>query len=405
MRRAALFLAILLPVLANAKQVKEKLYTSQGDRIDLVYNLSVDGDDVTIGFDTKPLIFPGENLRNECKGKVEALKVVIFDKVGDFGKYKWRGMAPRAFMKPSGTFDWSSARFYILGECSPVSFKKKDAAKVDVSFPLYVAIYQGKYTYKVVRAASQPLKISVSKPSRAAAPAASGGTRKVIEKEQIAITSSLEMEADNEDLIKASSSMNMVRELLARETEVPFSQTLQMEIYNLRAMKDRVKDPEVIKSINEVLMMCDDKERELKDEQNAASLNAEAQAQALAAQQKAEAEQKEKEAEAKAQAQEEKQQKRTIWMIIGGVILGILGFVGNGIFKHFRDVRNQKSIMEMQESIARQAEHEAGRRSREIVRNKAHQVANKGRSKMRQTINAKGNSTTKTKQNSKIKSI
>lgn len=88
-------------------------------------------------------------------------------------------------------------------------------------------------------------------------------------------------------------------------------------------------------------------------------------------------------------------------MIIGGVILAILGFIGNAVFKHFRDIRNQKSIMQMQESLARQAEHEAGRRSREIIRNKAHQVANKGRSKLRQSLRDTG----KNNKDNNIKSI
>ena len=55
----------------------------------------------------------------------------------------------------------------------------------------------------------------------------------------------------------------------------------------------------------------------------------------------------------------------------------------------------------MQESIVKQAEHEATRRSREIVRNNAHQMANKGKGKLRESIQKPS----KPKTNSKIKSI
>ena len=88
-------------------------------------------------------------------------------------------------------------------------------------------------------------------------------------------------------------------------------------------------------------------------------------------------------------------------MIIGGAILAIFGFIGNAVFKHFRDINNQKSILQMQQSLAQQAEHEAGRRSREIIRNRAHQLANRGRGKLNETIN----STVNPRKNTKRRSI
>lgn len=395
---ALLFLALILPGLASAKLVKDTIYTRQNDQIILTYDVSVNGNDVSMKIDNKPRIIPSENLRKACKGDLSLLKVVLFDRVGDFGKVKWNGMSPTAFMVPSGlTYDRSTDGFYILGESAPISFSKKNADKRDINFPLYIAVYEKKQTYKLVGSSSQPLIVSLGKSSSVSSHVVRSGT----ETERKAIQTSEELEADNEHIAKALSSMQMVRQLLASEMEIPFSQTLQMEIYNLRSLKDRVKDADVIERINEVLLSCNDKERELKDSQREAALSAQAQEQALLAQQKAEAEARQKEAEEKARIQEEKQQKRTLWMIIGGVILAILAFIGNAIFKHFRDVRNQKSIMEMQESLAKQAEHEASRRSREIVRNKAHQVANKGKSKMRESILNTG----KTKKNKNIKSI
>lgn len=398
MRYFAILLTLILPVLASAKQVKDTIYTRQNDQIILTYDIAVNGNDISLKIDNKPRIIPSDNLRKACKGDLNLLKVVLFDRVGDFGKVKWLGMSPTAFTVPSGlSYDKSSEGFYILGESAPISFVKKVADKRDINFPLYVAVYEKKQTYKLVDSTTHPLKVVIGK-------ASSGNNRTVrtgTETERIAIQTSEELEADNEDVAKALSSIHMIRQLLASETEFPFSQTLQMEIYNLRSLKDRVKDTDVIERINEVLLSCNDKERELKESQKEASLAAQAQEQALIAQQKAAEEARQKEAEEKARIQEEKQQKRTLWMIIGGVILAILAFIGNAIFKHFRDVRNQKSIVEMQESLAKQAEHEASRRSREIVRNKAHQVANKGKSKMRESLQ----NTDKTKKNTKIKSI
>ncbi len=400
MRHALLLSSVLLlSLLASAKQVRDTIQTRQNDRVILTYDISMNGDEIVLKVDKKPRIIPSGNLRKACKGDLERLKVVLFDRVGDFGKVKWRGLSPTAFMVPSGfSYEKSDDGYYIFGETTtPVSFTKKVADSRYISFPLYIAVYEKKQTYRLVGVSSNPLKVSVGK--SLSAPARS--VRTGVQTERIAIQSSEELEADNEGLAKALSSMQMIRQLLDSETELPFSQTLQMEIYNLRSLKDRVSDRDVIEKINEVLLQCNDKERELKESQKEASMAAQAQEQALISQQKAEEEARQKETEEKERIQEEKQQKRTLWMIIGGVILAVLGFVGNAITKHFRDIRNQKSIMEMQASLTKQAEQEASRRSREIVRNKAHQVVNKGKSKMRESLKESG----KKKKGTKIKSI
>lgn len=366
--------------------MRDTVWTRQNDKIILTYNISSDNNQMTIDF-SRPRIIPSSALSKACKGEIDKLKVVVFDRIGDFGKTKWSGLSPEAFMVPSGlSYEKTSDGYYILGESQPIDFHKQNNAKVNVKMPMYIAVYDKKQNYRIVAVSKTPLSVS-SSTSGASRTGQREGNRSGVETERNAITSSEELDADNTDITSALSSIEMIKELLARETEVPFSQTLQMEIYNLRSLKNQIKESEVVNKINDVLLMCSDKERELKDAQNQSALAAKAQEQALIQQQKQEAEAQQKAAEEKAREQEEKQQKRTLWMIIGGVILAILGFIGNAIFKHFRDIRNQKSIMQMQESLARQAEHEAGRRSREIIRNKAHKVANKGRSQLHNKMN------------------
>lgn len=399
MRTFIVFLIIfLISPAVSAKTIKDTIYTPNNDQIILTYDLSSNGDNVSINIQGNPRIIPSDRLRKECKGNLETLKVVLFDRVGDFGKVKWKGISPLAFTVPSGlSYDKSTEGFYIFGESGPMSFTKKIEDTQEISFPLYVAVYEKKQTYRLIGATSKPLKVSIGKSNV-------NGTRTFrsrTETERIAISSSEELEADNEDITKALSSMQLIRQLLMSETELPFSQGLQMELYNLRTLKNQITDPEVVDRINSLLLECNDKERELKESQKNASLAAEAQEQALIAQQRADQEAKEKEAEEKARIQEEKQQKRTFLMIIGGVILAILAFICNAFLKHFRDLKNQKSILQMQESLAKQAEHEAARRSKEIVRNKAHQLANKGKSKLRESVNG----ATKPQTNKKRKSI
>lgn len=390
---------MLLPISGYARLVRDTVLTKQNDRIILTYDISHNGEDVALRVDNKPRIIPGDNLRKACKGDLGLLKVVIFDRVGDFGNVKWKGLSPTAFMVPSGfSYHGSNEGFYILGETTtPVSFTKKGPEKKDISFPLYLAVYEKKQTYRIVCSSANPLKVSVGKSQSAA----SRNMRATVETERIAIKSSEEIEADNEEITRALASMKLIRQLLDSESELPFSQTLQMEIYNLRSLKDRVNDPDVVDRINDVILLCNEREKELKEAQKDASLAEQAQQKALEAHRRAEEDKRQKEVEEKARVQEEKQQKRTLWMIIGAVLLAVVGFIGNAVFKHFRDIRNQKSIMEMQESLARQAAHEAGRRSREIVRNKTHQLVKKGESGLRNSVKASHT----TNRNKRIKSI
>lgn len=406
MRRLISAIALLTIVLSvSAKEMRDTVWTRQNDKIILSYNVSSDNSLMSVDF-RRPRIIPSPALNKACKGEIDRLKVVIFDRIGDLGKTKWLGLTPQAFMVPSGlSYDKTSDGFFILGESQPIEFHILRNANVSVKLPMYIAVYEKKQKYRIVAAAKNPLSVSST-----AAQSKKTGQRERnlagVKTERIAITSTEEIEAENGDIISALSSIEMIKELLERETEVPFSETLRMELYNLRALKNKITEPEVVNKINDVLLACSNKEQELKEANNQSALAAEAQAQALVRQQEQEAEAEQKAAEEKARQQEEKQQKRTLWMIIGGVILAIFGFIGNAIFKHFRDIRNQKSIMQMQESLARQAEHEAGRRSREMLRNKAHQVANKGRTKLRNSINnTKANQAGKQLNNNKPRTI
>lgn len=101
---------------------------------------------------------------------------------------------------------------------------------------------------------------------------------------------------------------------------------------------------------------------------------------------------KEQKAEAIAKQEVETSQKRTIWMIIGGIILAILGFVGNQAFQHYRNVRNEKNMMSMQQSIVRRAEDEAKRRAQSMARQKVNQVQNAARRKSQDYVRGSINS-------------
>ena len=77
---------------------------------------------------------------------------------------------------------------------------------------------------------------------------------------------------------------------------------------------------------------------------------------------------------------EDGQKRRNIWLIIGGILLMVLMFVGNQTFNHFRNLKNQKGIEKMQDTIAKRAQNEARRRAQSMARSKI----NKAQSEVRQ---------------------
>lgn len=78
--------------------------------------------------------------------------------------------------------------------------------------------------------------------------------------------------------------------------------------------------------------------------------------------------------------------KRNVWLIVGGVFLVILMFVGNQTFSHFRNVKNQKDLMKMNDTLAKQAKDMATRRAQSLARSKISNVQSKVRKTSRDYV-------------------
>lgn len=302
MRAIVSLIFILLSLVTNARAVRDTVNTHQGDKVILSYTVSADGDGITIDM-SRPRIIPSEALRKACKGDLEKIKVVVFDKVGNHGKVKWSGLTPSAFTVPAGlSYDQSLDGFYIFGESAPMVFTRNGASSKEIRLPLYIALWEKKQTYRIIESGARPLSVSVvAAPSRSARQSrpGTGHSQSGYETEQIEVQTTEEPDSENEDITKALNSIRMIRQLLETETELPFSQTIIMEVTNLRALQDRINDPDVLSKISDVFLDFNAKERELKEAGKDAALSAQAQQEAKLAQQKAEEEAKQKEAEEK----------------------------------------------------------------------------------------------------------
>ena len=184
-------------------------------------------------------------------------------------------------------------------------------------------------------------------------------------------------------------SINLAQRLIEEADKLPFSESLLDEINYLRQQKRNLTENEVLSGITDILNKYEDKKRLLEEKASAEQLAIQQQAEEKARQEAATIQAQNDSIAAAKQLQAEKAQKRSMWMIIGGVTLAVFGFIGNQIFQHFRNIRNQRNMMEMQQSIANQAEREAKRRVRNATRATSSRMANNIKTKASEAANKK----------------
>lgn len=382
----------LMGMSAHSTQHTDTLTTRRGDRVILTYDLTIT--DSQVKFDAqKPRIPMSTNLAKDSKGKQDNIKAVIFDRRGDFRDAKWKGddfkLTP--FSVPAELdYEKNEDGFYILGTSLPITFSRKSTNITSIELPIYIAIYEKKNNYKLVDKVRAPLKIDVTNTKQPRQSATSG--TKLVE-----VNTTLDVEEDNSDITSALASIDQIHRLLPLETAYPFSETLNQEKYALNSLKSRITDKATIEKINDVMMEIAEREHELKVAADQAAKDELQRQEALQQQQKEEEEARLQAQEEKERVQEEKQQKRTIWMIIIGVIVAAVMLIVNGVVKYFRDLKQQKNIMQMQSDLTNEALSDAKRRSREIAYNKAHQIKKDVKKKLREKAQAKKESKADTK--------
>lgn len=380
--------------MAHSAQHTDTLTTTRGDRVILDYDLTIT--DNQVKFDAqKPRIRLSTALTKDCKGKPDNVKAVIFDRRGNFGDTKWKGdLLPKPFSVPSElNYEKNDEGFYILGSSMPITFTRKNSEILSIELPIYIAIYEKKNNYKLVDKARVPLKVNVNNIARQSRQSSQSS-------QLIEVNTTVDVEEDNSDITNALTSVSQIRRLLPLETAYPFSETLNQEKYYLNSVKSRITDKETLELINEVMTEIAERERELKAQADAEIKSEQRRQEELQQKQREEEEARILAQEEKEREQEEKQQKRTIWMVIIGVIVAVVMFISNAVLKYFRDLKQQKNIMQMQADLTQEAQSEAKRRAREIAYNKAHQVKKEVKNKIREK--AKTKNVTKTEPKKKV---
>lgn len=374
------FVLLFACVSVLAREVTDTLESSKRDRVIVTYDITQNNGQITIKFlDVKKKL--GGTYREKYQ-KLNEVAVLFFDRTGNYeDDMEFSGINTDAFMIPKEVkYKASKDGYFLLNDNPTLTMELKYSENAVLSIPLFIAHYEGKHRYKVF-SRCENLNIYLSKKKSVRVQDVS--TQQLMTQ---TIISQEEMEGTDADVAVANSLINRINGLLAEQEEYPFSDELKQAISSLREISYRPIDSDLSSRIGEVLSACNSKEKVLKEEAKAAEYAAarNAEIQAKLAEEKAQARQDSIAAVAQKKAEENR--KQNLWLIIGGVILAILVFVGNQLFQHFRNVKNQKSIMDMQQNVVRRAEDEAKRRARNMTQSQINRVQGEARHKTRNAI-------------------
>lgn len=399
MRQLYLVLILLLcPSICNAK--KETIWTADEDRIIVSYEIVYKGDRVDVVFSNVETELSRHNSRRYRKS--EYIKVAFFDRTTGYRNIAFSGISPSTMTIPSSIKYTKSNKGYFFIEDKPtISFTIAGGDPQKVSIPLYLTYYEGRSEREIFSGSSD--FYIVLDPSSAQSIDSRSDVN--IGSTSSSGLSSVTLSNDDARSKEAESVYDQIeyaKELLDMQTKLPFSESLICEIASLRKMSRNVEDKQLTRAIQNCLDAYDQKKMdlELAEEIEAQRVKAEAEQKELEKQQELKAEQERIEAEQKKQAEEER--KRSLWMTIGGVILAIVCFIGNQVLQHFRNLRSQRSMLEIQQDLTQRAEAEAKRHARNYTRRKVSDVVNSAKRGTQDAVRAKVNPSGVNKSKNKI---
>ena len=400
LKRLFVFCALLICFcLSSFSQVNNEdlkldtLRTVNGGKVILKYKINIVNEKLCLTFRNAnfKLYKPKDKKYDE-----EKLDVVIFDKRGGYGdvEFEDNGWEIKTINIAADAFGYKTSEYgyFRFEEESTLKFDIKSDKKAELTLPVYLMYYKSKKKYEIIDQCEDELRISLPEKENI-----SVQDRGQIEIVTGSLTETIEIESDPVE----SHALDLIKEiklLLNEQNSSIFTEKLEDRIDELKECKIELtkngSDDSILDMIQDVLDDCTTKKEELKREEimiakiNSARVKAEEDSMRIAT------ENAEKE-------KEEKREKRNIFLIIGGALLGVLCFVGNQVFQHFRSVRNARNMMELQQDIAFRAESEA----RNYARKKTNEYVNKVKKNTRQSMGNQNIKRENGKANTKTKKI
>lgn len=397
--RYLLVILCLLPFCnAFAADVKtDTIETTYGDKVIVSYEVGYVNKEFHVRFnDIKKIL--GARHRKKYDD-MENVTVLVFDRTGKHKDYDFTGAQQEAFqVQPGLKYDKDNAfQDGFVGADDlrghTLVFDNKDGENHQLEIPFFFAHYTEKNLLKLIKKSKYELfakcstltidlKVPVTKQTKTikGEMISAGG---VVEQTQE--VNPIDWGTPDYGSIGAGLSpdeeaemrIGNIERLLTSQNDA-FDNQLKGEIEGLTALQYKVTSEAVRKKIENTLDKCTAKQ---KDIEKATAAAAAAAAEKQAAEQKA----MQDSVNAVAQQKADKAEKRTLWMIICGFVLAVLGFFGNQLGQHFRTRNNLRNMDQMQQGIMKRVEHETRLRSQSMMRQKIHQAEGTVKRKVRET--------------------
>lgn len=413
----------------SSKEVKDTLLSYSKDKVYVKYNIAENEGKVTISFtDVRKQLGRKYQDIYDTPQDLERIKVLFFEKSGPYKEDFKSDFATEPMIVPSDEIRYhlSDEGYVWLDNRAEISLDLISEQST-LSLPVYIAYYEGKHRYKVFAKCGN-LNISLKR-GKAQSGQPGKTTELVIKEKQITTTEQVEVSEEITPTQEANYIIEDLDNLLRQDPSLSEMENNAYLVQKLQELQYRIPDKNTKSRINEVLrsynILLDQLKKDIEpDDPNIIQRQAE-EKQAkeylayvqermenikdLSESDRGELKSSSNELRRKAYSIENKElakemtdtadkcdteikkiedgkKKRNILLIIGGVLLGILMFIGSQLFTHFRNIRNLKSMEDAQNKIAKRAENEARRRAQSLVRSKVSRVQGQVRQKSRDAV-------------------
>lgn len=396
-------LSFLISLYASAKEITDTLYSAKSDRVIVTYNITRKGNTVELQFRSARKLL-GDYHQRKYKREIDKIHTLFFDWNGVRKDMKFTGETPSVVCLPAKSSCQKSSDGYFIIEHRPTfTFNIETSEAETFTIPLYLAHYERKQHYKILCSCGD-LEVRIPEPSSQSSNIRPESGQPTLQNtvEVLEIEESLS-EFDDEALML----IKLINKDLPYQDTLPMESMLERKIERLGDLQTKIKNEDITGMIDETLEAYNIKKKELeKTIQENAKQKADNDAFNSCSSKESyevylkqhpngshveEAKEKISEFEAKAKEEEEGKKKRTIWMIIGGALLAILLFVGNQVLQSFRNIRTQRSMMQMQEDATKRAQNMASNKAKSEIRKQTNKVANQtkkqGQNMMRDAAN------------------
>lgn len=408
-------LLFLFNFCASAKEVTDTLHSDNNDRIIVTYSVARKGNKVDLEFKsvTKQL---GGYHRDKYKNEANKVLTLFFD-----GLVVRKDIRISVEKTPSliclpdnASYKKSSDSYFVLEERPSLSFEVESSESASITIPLYLAYYEGKQRYKVLCSCGD-LEVRIP-PTSTSSSIAQPAIKK---SSQQSSDEFVEIEEEFDELNEQA--LNLIKGIdkdLPRQDKLPMESTLERKIENLVDLQAKIKNEDIIKKIDETLEAYNSKKKELEkelakvEEQKADndafnSCTTKEQYESYLKQHPYGSHVDDANAAItkinnEAQEKKDKERKRNIWMIVGGALLAILLFVGNQVMQSFRNIRIQRSMMQMQQDVAKRAQNMARGKVQNEIRKQTNKVTGQVRKKSQTIIRDTANKAKNNKGNNRV---